>query len=189
MASWPQALTALTLEISLSDPFTSTKPAEIAAFVGKHYIYTYDNGWQYETYIKNERHLDYRVHSGIVGGRWVKNQEAHIVRLAEGVFRASWVEPTGTGVSLAINLVERPVHGTIFFPRWVVEAPQKIAVFQNPQIDRMLACRDAGPTYPIEVVDSFATITFIEDCARDDETVIACGPEALPAGYAARCNC
>ena len=172
----------------MSDPFTSTSAAEIAAFVGKHYIYTYDNGWQYETYIKNERHLDYRVHSGIVGGRWVKNQEAHIVRLAEDIFRASWVEPTGTGVSLAINLVERRVHGTIFFPRWVVEAPQKIAIFQNPHIDQMLAYRDAGPTYPIEVVDSFATITFVENCARDDETVIACGPEALPTGYAARCN-
>ena len=172
----------------MPDPFTSTKPAEIAAFVGKHYIYTYDNGWQYETYIKNERQLEYRVHSGIVGGRWVKNQEAHIVRLTEGVFRASWVEPTGTGVSVAVNLVERRVHGTIFFPRWVVEAPQKIAVFQNPHIDRMIAYCDAGPTYPIELVDSFAEITFVEDCARDDEAVIACGPEALPAGYAARRN-
>lgn len=172
----------------MSDPFASTKPAEIAAFVGKHYIYTYDNGWQYETYIKNERRLEYRVHSGIVGGRWVKDQEAHIVRLAEGVFRVSWVEPTGTGVSLAINLPERRLHGTIFFPRWVVEAPEKIAVFQNPQIERMLGYRDAGPTFPIELVDSFAEITFVEDCARDDETVIACGPEALPAGYATRRN-
>ncbi|WP_159715901.1 phenolic acid decarboxylase [Geminicoccus flavidas] len=168
--------------------FASTRPAEIAGFVGKHYIYTYDNGWQYETYIKNERHLDYRVHSGIVAGRWVKSQEAHIVRLADGVFRMSWVEPTGTGVSLAVNLVERRLHGAIFFPRWVADAPHKIVGFQNPQIDRMLAYRDVGPTYPIELVDSFATITFVEQCARDDETVIACGPEELPPGYAARRN-
>lgn len=172
----------------MSDAFASTKPAEIVGFVGKHYIYTYDTGWQYETYIKNERHIEYRVHSGIVGGRWVKDQEAHVVRLADNVFRLSWVEPTGTGVSLAVNLNERRLHGTIFFPRWVVEAPHEIAIFQNPQIDRMLALRDAGPTYPIEVVDSFATITFVEDRGRDDETVIACGPEELPAGYAARRN-
>jgi len=172
----------------MPDLFASTRPAEIAPFVGKHYIYTYDNGWQYETYIKNERHLDYRVHSGIVAGRWVKDQEAHIVRLAEGVFRMSWVEPTGTGVSLAVNLVERRLHGAIFFPRWVADAPQKIVGFQNPQIDRMLGYRDAGPTYPIELVDSFATITFVEDRGRDDETVIACAPEALPPGYAARRN-
>ena len=172
----------------MPESFTSTKPADIAEFVGKHYIYTYENGWQYETYIRNERQLDYRVHSGIVGGRWVKNQEAHIVRLARGIFRASWVEPTGTGVSVVANLIERQLHGTIFFPRWVVEAPQKIAVYQNSHIDQMVALRDAGPTYPIEIIDSFADITFIEECARDDETVIACGPEALPTCYAARRN-
>ncbi|WP_223861630.1 phenolic acid decarboxylase [Geminicoccus harenae] len=172
----------------MADPFASSRPAEIAPFIGKHYIYTYDTGWQYETYIKNERHLDYRVHSGIVAGRWVKDQEAHIVRLAEGVFRMSWVEPTGTGVSLAVNLIERRLHGAIFFPRWVADAPHKIVGFQNPQIDRMLGYRDAGPTYPIELVDPFATITFVEDRGRDDETVIACGPEELPPGYADRRN-
>jgi ribonuclease Z len=43
-------------------------------------------------------------------------------------------------------------------------------------------------TYPLELVDSFATITFIEDCLRDDDTIIACGPEDLPAGYAGRRN-
>ncbi len=166
----------------------STGAPEIAPFIGKHYFYTYDNGWQYETYIKNERRLDYRVHSGIVGGRWVKDQEAHIVRIADGVFRLSWVEPTGTGVSLAVNLIERRLHGVIFFPRWVMDSPEKIAVFQNPQINQMIAYRDAGPTYPIELVDSFADITFIEDCACDDEAVIECGPEALPADYAPRGN-
>ncbi len=170
------------------NPFASTKPAEIAPFLGKHYIYTYDNGWQYEFYIKNERRIEYRVHSGIVGGRWVKDQEAHIVRLADGVFKVSWVEPTGTCVSVAVNLAERRVHGATFFPRWVVDAPEKIVCFQNPQIDLMRHYRDAGPTYPTELVDEFADITFIEDCAPDDETVIACAPDALPVGYTARQN-
>ncbi|NKE43895.1 phenolic acid decarboxylase [Roseomonas frigidaquae] len=172
----------------MSDPLASTRPAEIAPFVGKHYIYTYDNGWQYEFYIKNERRIEYRVHSGIVGGRWVKDQEAHIVRIADGVFKVSWVEPTGTCVSVAVNLDERRVHGATFFPRWVVDGPQKIVCFQNPQIELMQRYRDAGPTYPTELVDEFADITFIENCARDDETVIACGPEALPIGYTARRN-
>ncbi|WP_159718683.1 phenolic acid decarboxylase [Geminicoccus flavidas] len=72
--------------------------------------------------------------------------------------------------------------------RWVADAPHRIVGFQNPQIDRMLSYRDAGPTYPIELIDSFATITFVEDHGRDDETVIACGPEELPPGYAARRN-
>jgi phenolic acid decarboxylase len=166
--------------------FASTRSSEIAAFVGKHYIYTYDTGWQYETYIKNERTIEYRVHSGIVAGRWVKDQEAHIVRIADGVFRASWVEPTGTSVSVVANLNEWRLHGAIYFPRWVVDTPEKIIGFQNTKIDQMLAYRDAGPTYPIEIVDSFATITFVEDCGRDDETIIHCGPEDLPSDYASR---
>jgi phenolic acid decarboxylase len=85
-----------------------------------------------------------------IGGRGVKDLEARTVRLVEGVIRASWVGPTGSGFSHVIN-----------------------------------RCR---ADYRIEVVDSFATITFVEDRGRDVETVIACGPEALPAGFAARRN-
>lgn len=46
---------------------------------------------------------------------------------------------------------------------------------------------DQAVTYPIDLVDSFAEITFVEDLACDDGTVI-CGPEAPPPGYAARRN-
>ncbi len=172
----------------MSDRFESTHPAEIAPFVGKHIIYTYENGWQYEVYIKNEHTLDYRVHGGLVGGRWVKGQEAHIVRIAEDVYKISWTEPTGTCVSLAFNLAERRSHGATFFPRWIVEDPKKIVCFQNEHIERMHDYRDTGPTYPIEVVDEFSTITFVEDCGRDDEQVIDCAPEQLPEGYTARHN-
>lgn len=38
-------------------------------FVGMQMIYTYDNGWEYEIYIKNENTIDYRIHSGMVAGR------------------------------------------------------------------------------------------------------------------------
>jgi phenolic acid decarboxylase len=34
---------------------------------------------------------------------WVKGQEAHIVRLADGVYKVSWDEPTGTTVSVAVK--------------------------------------------------------------------------------------
>jgi phenolic acid decarboxylase len=78
------------------DSYESTKPAELNAFLGKHFIYTYENGWQYELYIKNATTIDYRIHSGMVGGRWVRNQEAHIVRLATNVVKISCDEPTDT---------------------------------------------------------------------------------------------
>lgn len=170
------------------ESFESTKPEELTGFVGKHVIYTYDNGWQYEIYIKNATTVDYRIHSGIVGGRWVRDQKAHIVRLADGIYKVSWDEPTGTCVSLCFMLETRKTHGTAFFPQWIAQAPDKTVCFQNEHLDRMHALRDAGPTHPKFVLDEFSTITFLEDCGADNESVIDCGPERLPAGYASRRN-
>lgn len=80
-------------------------------------FYTYDNGWNYEIYVKNAETLDYRIHSGIVGNRWVKDQQAYIVRVASEVYKISWTEPTGTDVSLIVNLGDKVFHGTITFVR------------------------------------------------------------------------
>ena len=140
-----------------NENFESTKPEELTAFIGKHFIYTYDNNWQYEIYIKNATTLDYRIHTGMVGGRWVRNQKAHIVRLSDDIVKISWDEPTGTAVSLAFMLRERKVHGVIFFPRWVALDPKK-------------------------------TVSFIEECGADNESVIACAPSELPVSFAERRN-
>lgn len=172
----------------MSDEFESTKPEELVGFIGRHFIYTYANGWQYELYVKNARTIDYRIHSGMVGGRWVRDQVAHIVRLSQDVYKISWDEPTGTTVSVAFNLLDRKLHGVIFFPRWIANDPAKTVCFQNDHIDRMIAYRDAGPTYPKLVIDEFAALTFLEDCGADNESVIACPPSDLPEGYAARQN-
>ncbi|MDN7904686.1 phenolic acid decarboxylase [Burkholderia diffusa] len=172
----------------MSDHFESTKPEQLVPFVGKHFIYTYENGWQYEMYVKNERTIDYRIHSGMVGGRWVRDQEAHIVRLSDDVCKISWDEPTGTTVSVAINFAERQLHGVIFFPRWIAQDPKKTVCFQNEHLDQIRQYRDTGPTYPKLVIDEFARVTFVEECGRDKQKVIACAPTDLPDGYAARRN-
>lgn len=168
--------------------FDSTQATSLSEVIGQHLIYTYDNGWQYELYVKNERTIDYRIHSGMVGGRWVRDQLVHLVRLGPQVYKLSWDEPTGTTVSVAINLSERRLHGVIFFPRWVAEAPQQTVCFQNQHVAEMIARRDAGPTYPKLVIDEFARISYLEQRQANDESVIACAPAELPAGYAARCN-
>lgn len=172
----------------MSNEFESTRPEELTSFIGMHFIYTYQNGWQYELYVKNDRTIDYRIHTGMVGGRWVRDQVAHIVRLSDDVFKISWDEPTGTCVSVAFNLAEHKIHGVIFFPRWVANDPQKTVLYQNDHLDEMRAFRDAGPTYPKMVVDEFADVTFTERLKANDETVISCPPSELPAGYAARRN-
>ena len=62
---------------------------DLRGFIGKHLVYTYDNGWNYEIYVKNGNTLDYRIHSGIVGNRWVKDQQAWIVRVGESIYKIS----------------------------------------------------------------------------------------------------
>jgi phenolic acid decarboxylase len=172
----------------MPDPFESTKSEQLTAFIGKHLIYTYANGWQYELYLKNDRTIDYRIHSGMVGGRWVRDQPAHIMRISDDVCKVSWDEPTGTSVSLAINFAERQLHGIIFFPHWVGLEPGKTVCFQNEHLELMQHYRDAGPTYPKLVIDEFAPVTFIEDCGPNNDDVVACAPSQLPAGYTERRN-
>lgn len=76
----------------------------------------------------------------------------------------------------------------VFFPRWIELNPAATVCFQNDHLDRMAALRDAGPTYPVQVVDEFAEITFAEHLREGDESVITCSPADLPPGYAARRN-
>lgn len=162
---------------------SSFEKEDLSGLVGKHVVYTYDNGWNYELYVKNATTLDYRIHSGIVGDRWVKSQHAYIVRVAKEVFKISWTEPTGTDVSLIVNLADKVFHGTIFFPRWVINHPERTVCFQNDHIPQMEAYRDAGPAYPTEVIDEFATITFVRDCGADNEEVINCAASELPSNF------
>ncbi len=107
----------------------------LADFLGTHFIYTYDNGWEYEWYAKNDHTVDYRIHGGMVAGRWVKDQEAHIDMLTEGVYKVAWTEPTGTDVALDFVPNEHKLNGTIFFPKWVQEHPKITVCFQNEHID------------------------------------------------------
>lgn len=156
---------------------------DLSGFLGKHIVYTYDNGWNYEVYIKNENTMDYRIHSGIVANRWVKDQKVFIARVGQQIYKISWTEPTGTDVSLIANLQDMIYHGTIFFPRWIINDPKKTVCFQNEHIPLMEKYREEGPVYPTEVIDEFATITFVEDCGINNESVIACAASELPKNF------
>ena len=153
-----------------------------SGIVGHRFLYTYATGWEYELYVKNAHTIDYRIHSGIVGGRWVKDQAVDLVALNPQVHKISWTEPTGTSVVVNVLPEERRIHGTIFFPAWVHDRPEDTVLFQNDHLERMRQLRDAGPTYPIEVVAEFAEITLVEWVGTDDEAVIATPPGDQPPG-------
>jgi phenolic acid decarboxylase len=157
--------------------------AELNGIIGRRILYVYDNGWKYEMYVKNAEAIDYRIHSGMVGGRWVKDQKVFIVRIAKDTYKISWDEPTGTAVSLSYNFDEMKIHGVIFFPRWIAEEPMKTVCFQNDHLDQMRTYRDTGPTYPKLVVDEFASICLIQNVGVDREDIVACPPSQLTAEF------
>src|SRR5690349_15400853 len=140
-------------------------------FIGSHFIYTYENGWEYELYVKNENTIDYRIHSGMVGGRWVKDQKVDLVKLTEDVYKISWTEPTGTDVSIAFMPKDKRLHGIIFFPKWVHEHPEITVCFQNDFIPLMEESREKYSTYPKLVVPEFATITYAKNEGINNEQI------------------
>ena len=145
-------------------------------FIGTQFIYTYDNGWEYEFYVKNEDTVDYRIHSGMVGGRWVRDQKADIVKLTDGVYKVCWTEPTGTDVALNFMPKENKIHGVIFFPKWVQEHPEITVCYQNDFIPLMEESRLKYDTYPKYLVPEFATITYMKQVGANNEKIIAEAP-------------
>lgn len=144
--------------------------------LGAHFIYEYENSWKYELYFKNANTIDYRIHSGMVAGRWVKNQKADIIKLTKGVYKLSWTEPTGTDVVVNLMPEENRLHGMIFFPKWVEEHPEITVCYQNDHIDLMHESREKYETYPKQLVGEFANIIFAENAGLDNEEIICCAP-------------
>lgn len=177
------------MTVSTSGPESNGQPSagavpaaqDLSGIVGHHIVYTYANDWNYEMYIKNATTIDYHVHTGDVGGRVVKGQPVDLVQLDHDHYKLSWTEPTGTSVAVNYLPGKRRVHGSTFFPQWVAADGSKIAVYQNDHLDEMRRLRAAGPTYPIEVITEFATITSFTFVGADDESVIPAPTPALTA--------
>jgi phenolic acid decarboxylase len=124
----------------------------------------------------------------MVAGRWTTNQKLMISNMGHGTYKVAWVEPNGTVCSLDINFRERWLHGFFGLAQWINRAPELSIVHQNLHLKEMRGHRDNGPLYPLLVQFDFAEITFIEDCGRDNDDVINCGPSELPEGYLERKN-
>lgn len=156
---------------------------ELTALIGQQFLYHYDEGSLYELYVKNDTTISYRVHSGDTTDRWVTDQHVDIVRIGQDVYKLSWLEPTGTVVCITINLARWQIHGTMFFPKWVVDAPQKTVGWQNTQLDQMYAYRHQGPTYPQSILSQKAVVMYWEDVGPDRNDIIDRAPSELPAEY------
>ena len=164
-----------TREFVASTDGMALQKEEEESLVGKHLIYTYENGWEYEVYYKNKNTIDYRVLRGMMAGRYVKGQRVHMRRLSTSspLFMVSWTEPTGTCVAQVVDLDRRSMDTVAFFPCWVAEEPSKTTCFQNNHLPIIVAYRDIGPTYPISVVNETGFIHTLLDSGPDNELLIS----------------
>lgn len=159
---------------------------DLDKFIGNHLVYTYENGWKYELYVRNQDTCDYRIHHGLVGGRWVTQQKVHLVQFLPAVYKLDWHEPTGTCVSLLFDMEREIMHGTIFFPQWIAGAgqhPEKTICYQNEFMQEMYRFRDQGPAYPYVVIPEFAKITYSKNEGLDNDAVIDRAPGQLPENF------
>ena len=162
---------------------------DLSIILGKHIIYTYENDWQYELYFKNATMAHYRIHSGLVAGRWVTNREVHMTAIGHGMVRVNWLEPVGNIGSMVTNLSERWLHSYFLMPQWIVDNPKATVCHEDKFVEEMLKLREEGPTWPMHIAENaFAEITFIEDVGVDRDDIITCPPDELPPGYAERKN-
>ena len=161
---------------------------DLSGLIGKHIIYTYANGWQYEFYFRNDHCGDYRINGGVMKGRWTNVQRYMPVNLGNGLHKVAWIEPTGSIVSLDINFDERWLHGFFGLAQWLMQSPEVGTVHQNEHLKNIREHRDKGPLYPQFVSFDFAEITYLEDRGADNDEVINCEVDQLPDGYWDRRN-
>ena len=131
---------------------------------------------------------DYRISSGIVGGRWTTHQRAMIANLGHGTYKIAWIEPVGSVCNLDVNFKERWLHGFFALAQWIQQDPTPAVKHQNAHLEDMRKHRDEGPVHPLMANFDWAEITFMEDRGPDNDDVINCDPSALPEGYLDRRN-
>lgn len=89
----------------------------------KHFVYRYDNGWDYEFYVPNDQRIIYNISGGPMAGR--RNfQTTYYQRIQENLWQISWLEETGTIVSLVLDINNKRVTTLIAFSQGHWENPE-----------------------------------------------------------------
>ncbi|OWZ33175.1 phenolic acid decarboxylase [Cryptococcus neoformans c45] len=145
----------------------------LSDIVNKHLIYTYDNGWKYEFWLKSERRIVYAIHGGPMNGR--KNYQTcavQEVRTGE-IFQISWVEETSTVVSIIVDLPQKRIITYMAFSRGHWDYPEKAhGDKRNPEdFERWKKLAEVGKNTDRETLAEQATIDIITEGRGDLEDI------------------
>ncbi|TFK51195.1 phenolic acid decarboxylase [Heliocybe sulcata] len=106
---------------------------EFKQIEGKRFKYTYGLGWTYEMYFRSLTRCVYRIHSGPLAGR-VNFQHAHYQKVRDNVWQCSWLEETGTVVSMVIDFDQQTIHTFGAFTRGHWDHPDQARGWKrNPE--------------------------------------------------------
>lgn len=89
----------------------------------KHFVYRYDNGWDYEFYVPNDQRIVYKISGGPMAGR-SNYQTTYYQRIQANMWQISWLEETGTIVSLVLDINNKRVTTLIAFSQGHWENPE-----------------------------------------------------------------
>ncbi|KXS20015.1 hypothetical protein M427DRAFT_131457 [Gonapodya prolifera JEL478] len=90
--------------------------SDLSGIINKHVVYTYDNGWLYESWFKSPTRIVYRIHGGPMGGR--DNLQTYTTRrVRSDVYMISWMEETGTTVTMVVDFARLRLHSNIIFSK------------------------------------------------------------------------
>ncbi|THH13743.1 hypothetical protein EW146_g6499 [Bondarzewia mesenterica] len=114
MASRAQELPLWTISIPIDPPHLNphyaamVTNADFSQIAGKRFTYTYGNNWSYEMFFHSPTRCVYRIHSGPLAGR-TNFQHAHYQKIRDNIWQCSWLEETGTVVSMVVDFDQRTV--------------------------------------------------------------------------------
>lgn len=97
---------------------------DLSGFIGKHLVYTYDNGWNYEIYVKmaTPSTTVFTAASSAIAGWKIRKRTL----CGWGKYLQNLLDRTDRHRRQPDRqLGDKLFHGTIFFPRWIMNNPEK----------------------------------------------------------------
>ena len=87
---------------------------DLSEIIGKHIVYKYGELGVYEAYFQSDQLFVYSIHGGPMKGR-SNYQKAYYQKIREHIYNVSWIEETGTIVTITVDLELKKVHCFIAF--------------------------------------------------------------------------
>ncbi|GAA5923050.1 uncharacterized protein JCM15063_003511 [Sporobolomyces koalae] len=109
---------------------TRAVPDNFDEMLNKHFEYTYDNGWKYEFWVPNHERIVYAIH-----GDKNNYQTAYYQRVRENLWMVSWVEETGTSVTICLDQVNKKINTFMAFSKGHWTEPEKAHGWKNDKLD------------------------------------------------------